>query len=84
MLTYLPNAETIGLITAFYFGFAFVKPAESFVPKDGVETNLFFPSGLKDPRNRALVAYRNALVQFINSRALLPNITYQWPLNVES
>jgi hypothetical protein len=84
LLSYLPNCETIGLITAFYFGFAFVKPAESFVPKDGVDTNLFFPSGLKDPRNRALVEYRSALVRFINTRGLLPNIIDKWPLNVES
>jgi len=84
LLSYLPNAETIGLITAFYFGFAFVKPAESFIPKDGADSNLFFPGGLQDRRNQALVDYRNALMRFIDSRALLPDITYQWPLNVES
>jgi Lipoxygenase len=84
LLTYLPNAETIGLITSFYFAFAFAKPNEPFIPQEGVEANLFFPSGMSDPRNRALVDYRNALAQFINARAVLPNITGQWPLNVES
>jgi hypothetical protein len=84
LLTYLPNPGTIGLITSFYFAFAFAKPNEPFIPREGVEANLFFPSGLNDPRNRALVTYRNALIQFINARAVLPNLTQQWPLNVES
>ncbi len=84
LLTYLPNPETIGLITSFYFAFAFAKTNEPFIPREGVEANLFFPSGMSDPRNRALVAYRNALIQFINARAVLPNMMEQWPLNVES
>jgi hypothetical protein len=84
LISYLPNAETIGLITSFYFSFSFAKPNEPFVPKEGAEANLFFPSGMNDPRNRALVAYRNALVQFVNARAVLPDIIGQWPLNVES
>jgi hypothetical protein len=83
LLTYLPNTGTLGVIASFYFSFVFAKPYEPFVPKDGVEADLFFPSGMSDPRNRALVAYRNALVQFINSRSILPDQVGQWPLNIE-
>jgi hypothetical protein len=84
LLTYLPNIRTIGVMASFYFSFNFTKPYEPFVPPEGVEARLYFPSGLKDARNRALVAYRNALIQFINARAILPDQISQWPLNVET
>ena len=71
-------------MASFYFSFAFTKPYEPFVPPEGVEAHLYFPSGLNDARNRALVAYRNALIQFVNARAVLPDQIGQWPLNVET
>ena len=83
LLTFLPHTETIGTVASFYFSFIFAKPYEPFVPKDGVEANLFFPGGMKDARNRALVTYRNSLIRFINARAVLPDQVYQWPLNIE-
>jgi hypothetical protein len=84
LLTYLPNTQTMGLMASFFFQFSFTKPYEPFVPREGVEAKLYFPSGMKDPRNRALVAYRNALIEFINERAILPDQIHQWPLNVET
>jgi hypothetical protein len=83
LLTYLPNTQTIGLTASFYFQFVFTGPTEPFIPRDGVEADLFFPSGMNDPRNRALVAYRNAVVQFIKAREVFPGYLHQWPLNVE-
>ena len=83
LLTFLPNTGMIGIFASFYFSFVFAKPYEPFVPREGVEANLFFPSGMKDARNRALVTYRNALIQFINARAVLPDQVRQWPLNIE-
>jgi len=83
LLTYLPNTGTIGIMARFYFTFVLAKPYEPFVPREGAEADLFFPSGLNDPRNRALVAYRNALLQFVNARAILPNQIGHWPLNIE-
>jgi hypothetical protein len=74
----------MGLMASFFFQFSFTKPYEPFVPREGVEAKLYFPSGLEDPRNRALVAYRNALIKFINERAILPDQIHQWPLNVET
>jgi hypothetical protein len=43
LLTYLPNAETIGEAVNFYFIFVFSPPYEPFIPLDGADTNLFFP-----------------------------------------
>jgi hypothetical protein len=83
LLTYLPNTGTLGVIARFYFSFVLAKPYEPFVPPKGVDTNLFFPSGMSDPRNRALIAYRNTLNQFVAARAILPNQIGQWPLNIE-
>jgi len=83
LLTFLPHTGTIGTVASFYFSFIFAKPYEPFIPREGVEANLFFPGGMGDPRNRALVTYRNELIQFINARAVLPGQVYQWPLNIE-
>jgi hypothetical protein len=84
LLTYLPNTRIIGVMASFYFSFVFSKPYEPFVPREGAEANLFFPGGMEDARNRALVAYRKALIQFVDARALIPDQVSQWPLNVET
>jgi len=85
LMTYLPNTGTIGQSAAFFYTFAFGKPYEPFIPQGAVTDNLFFPGGLLDARNRALVAYRNKVIQFINARAIVPfDEIHQWPLNVET
>ncbi len=83
LLTYMPNTGTLGIIARFYFSFVLAKPYEPFVPQEAVDANLFFPSGMNDPRNRALVAYRNTLNEFVAARAILPNQIGQWPLSIE-
>jgi hypothetical protein len=49
-----------------------------------VETNLPFPSGMKDPRNRAVVIYRDRLIEFINRYEPSNPQIGQWPLNIET
>lgn len=85
LLQYLPNTGTLGAELAFYNTFAFSVPYESFIPLQGIDSNLFFPGGLADKRNQALVQYRNAIVAMIEelSGDFAPQIT-QWPLNVET
>jgi hypothetical protein len=84
LLTYLPKTGTIGLMTTFYFTFVFSAPYVPLIPQGGVEADLFFPGGLDDPRNQALVAFRRRMVAFIERYE--PDLTqvHQWPLNIET
>ena len=84
LLRYLPNAETIGEAANFYFTFAFSPPYEPFVPLAGVATNLFFPGGPADPRNRALIQFRDGLAAFIAGDEPGSPQRFQWPLNIET
>lgn len=85
LLRYLPNTGTIGGMVTFYYTFGFSVPYESFVPMNGVEANLFFPGGLADPRNQALVKYRRAIIA-MNTELSAPEAPQigQWPLNIET
>ncbi len=83
LLTYLPNTETIGESVSFYFTFVFSPPNESLIPLSGVSSSLFFPGGPGAPRNRALVGFRSAMADFINSYDPAMPQRFQWPLNVE-
>lgn len=86
LMSYLPRTGTIGKMIHFYFTFVFSSPYVPFIPAGGVQTDLFFPSGLEDPRNVALVERRNALISFI--RDYEPNAgtsqIEQWPMNIET
>lgn len=85
LLQYLPNTGTLAGELAFYNTFAFSVPYESFIPLDGVDSNLFFPGGPTDKRNQALVQFRKAIAAMIGelSGKFYPQVT-QWPLNVET
>lgn len=85
LLAFLPKTGTIGKMVNFYFTFVFSPPYVPFIPSAGVDSNLFFPNGLNDPRNIALVARRNALISFIETEYEPngPQIS-QWPMNVET
>ncbi|MFZ0593954.1 MAG: lipoxygenase family protein [Bryobacteraceae bacterium] len=85
LLGYLPKTGTIGKMVTFYFTFVFSVPYTSFIPPTGVESDLFFPSGLGDPRNVALVARRKDLISFIENvyQPEQPQI-YQWPMCIET
>jgi hypothetical protein len=84
LLKMLPWTETIGELVNFYFIFVFSVPYESFIPPGGVDSNLPFPNGMIDPRNRAIVVYRNRLIEFINGYEPENPQLSQWPLNIET
>jgi hypothetical protein len=84
LLSYLPNTETIGEALSFYFIFVFSTPYESFIPLGGVDTELFFPGGTRDRRNRELINLRNGLAAFINSYEPDTPQRFQWPRNIET
>lgn len=84
LLSYLPNTDTISQAVTFYFTFAFSTPYEPFIPLAGVDTELFFPGGPADERNRALVALRRGLAEFINDYQPEMPQRFQWPLNIET
>ena len=84
LLDMLPNTGTIGNMVTFYFTFVFSAPYVPFIPLEGVEANLFFDGGLADPRNQALVDYRNAVIRFIEAFEQGNPQIHQWPLNIET
>jgi hypothetical protein len=84
LLTYLPNTQTIGQSISFYFTFAFSTPYEPFIPLGGVNTELFFPGGAGDGRNRALMDLRNGLAAFMDDYQPDPPQRFQWPRNIET
>lgn len=84
LLAYLPNTNTISEAINFYFTFVFSTPYESFIPLSGVDTVLFFPRGLSDPRNVALCDFRKGLAGFINEYQPACPQRFQWPLNIET
>ena len=65
LFTYLPKTGTMGGVLTFFYIFIFSAPYESFIPREGNDTNFFFPEGLRDPRNIALAAYREKVQTFI-------------------
>jgi hypothetical protein len=84
LLEYLPKTGTIGGMVTFYFTFVFSAPYVPFIPTGGVESDLFFPGGLKDPRNQALVEFRNAVIAFMTEFEQGAPQVHQWPLNIET
>jgi Lipoxygenase len=84
LLSYLPNTETIGEAINFYFIFVFSPPYELFVPLGGTNTELFFPGGLGDARNQALIRFRDGLAAFINDYEPATPQRFQWPRNIET
>ena len=81
LLACLPKAGTIASLLTFGTFFVFSTPYVPFIPKGGVNEDLFFPKG--DPRNKGLVTYREALIAFINAYAP-GETTGQWPRNIET
>jgi Lipoxygenase len=84
LLSYLPNTDTIGQAVGFYFIFAFSTPYEPYIPLGGVDTQLYFPGGTSDARNRALIELRNGLASFIGEYDPAMPQRFQWPRNIET
>lgn len=85
LLQFLPDTGTIGRMVSFYNTFGFSVPYKPFVPLTGPATGLFFPGGTGDPRNAALIKYRQD-VTAIAAKLYAPHTTQvsQWPLNIET
>ncbi len=84
LLSYLPRTDAIAQSVNFYFIFAYSTPYVPFIPLTGVGSNLFFPGGTGDSRNRALVDLRNGLAKFIGVYQPDMPQRFQWPLNIET
>ncbi|MEO0564608.1 MAG: lipoxygenase family protein, partial [Chloroflexota bacterium] len=63
LLKYLHNTGTIGEMLEFYFVFSFTTPKETHIPRDGVESDLFFVDG--SPQNEALINFRHDMIRFM-------------------
>jgi hypothetical protein len=88
LFEFLPRTGTIGGMVKFYYTFSFSRPYEPFVPEYGLGSNLFFPGGAEEPRNRALVAYRRTIQGLIDQLSPVSppsqSQRYQWPLSIET
>jgi hypothetical protein len=84
LLAFLPRTGTIGLMVTFYYTFVFSAPYVPLIPAGGVEADLFFPGGMADPRNQALVAFRRKMVDFMQQYQPDAPQIQQWPLNIET
>ena len=83
-MEYLPNTDTLGKMVNFYYIFVFSAPYVRFLPDGGNDTNLFFSGGASEPRNAALIAYRNEIFDFARRYDPQSPQPEQWPLNVET
>ncbi len=84
LLRFLPITGTLAGMVQFYFTFSDSVPYEPFVPIAGLDQDLYFPNGMEDDRNKALVLFRKAMVDFIQSYSPEAQQLYQWPLNIET
>lgn len=84
LLAFMPKTGTIGLMVRFYGIFVFTPPYESFISEDGVDTSLFFPGGLDDPRNQGLVKFRHAVIKLAQRFQPDRIQNEQWPLSIET
>ncbi len=84
LLEYLPNTDTLGKMVNFYYIFVFSRPYERFLPEGGNDKNLFFAGGENEPRNAALIAYRDEIAAFAQRYDPRSPQLKQWPLNVET
>ena len=85
LLTYLPNTGTIGEMITFLFTFVFSAPYVPFIPLSGDDTELIWGNDPNEPRNKALIAYRQFLADFIRKyESPEPGQIHQWPRNIET
>ena len=84
LLEYLPKTGVIGKMAQFYYIFVFSSPYEPFIPENGVEDRLFFDGGPAEPRNAALITFRNTILEFITSYEAGAPQRGQWPLSIET
>lgn len=83
LLSYLPNTGTIGEMMTFYFIFTYSVPYNPLIPLFGVNQDLYFdpPS---DPRNAALIEFRESIKTFIENYDTKAPMVHQWPASIET
>ena len=93
LLQYLPATGTIGEMINFYYIFSFSSPYDSLIPVQGADTNFYFSGNSGDPKNQALIQFRNQISSFINTFMVATQIPgfapdegqyAQWSANVET
>jgi hypothetical protein len=62
----------------------FSVPYVPLIPLEGLDANLSFPGGPTEPRNRAQIAFRTRVLDFITRYDAGAPQRYQWPLNIET
>ncbi|MDG1333808.1 MAG: lipoxygenase family protein [Crocinitomicaceae bacterium] len=83
VLGYLPNTGTIGEMMTFYFIFTYSVPYNPLIPLFGVREDLYFDDPT-DPRNLALIAFREGVQDFIEKYDPEAPMTHQWPASIET
>lgn len=85
LLTYLPKTGTIGEMITFLFTFVFSAPYVPFLPVAGKDTELIWGDNPKEPRNAALITFREFMEGFMHSYEDPSSAQlYQWPRNIET
>lgn len=83
LLSYLPNTGTIGEMMTFYFIFTYSVPYNPLIPLFGVREDLYFDDP-NDPRNGALIDFREDVQEFIRVYDPEASMTHQWPASIET
>jgi hypothetical protein len=74
LLDLLPHTGTIGGMTTFYFTFVYSPPYKRLIPKEGAAYKPYFPA-TQPNSNKALVAYRTGIQNFVGEYAVAWNET---------
>lgn len=83
LLNYLPNTGTIGEMMTFYFIFTYSVPYNPLIPLFGVNQDLYFDDP-NDPRNAALIEFRESIKEFIQKYDSEAPMIHQWPASIET
>ncbi|MFT6336933.1 MAG: hypothetical protein ACI86M_002763 [Saprospiraceae bacterium] len=83
LMRHLPNTGTIGEMLTFYYIFIYSAPKDQLMPLLGNDTSLYFEDP-KDPRNLALIEFRNGVDEFLDGYMGGDNLMHQWPASIET
>jgi len=83
LVKYLPNTGTIGEMMTFYYIFTYSAPYKPLLPLLGNDTSLYFKDP-DDPRNIALIKFRNQVGEFVRKYDPDAPLVHQWPASIET
>ena len=85
LLKMLPWTNTMGEQLRFYYVFVFSPPYVPLIPPGGVTSDLPFPGGPEEKRNKAMIDFRTKMIAFIHGYdPAVPEQVKQWELNIET